>query len=148
MEPRYTTEETSRCQKNFAPVANRYRRHTRTAIAAVIGFFCCILLLLLFRPSAMGWGFLVPAVVFWVIALGATLSAPALACPACKERLDRDLGRYCPECGSTQLEAGDFVQASYCLSCRRQMRRHKGRTRLYTIRACTHCGLMLNERGF
>ena len=147
MEPRYTAEETSQFQQNFAPVANRYRRHARTAVAAIIGFMCWILLLcLVFRPSASGWGFLVPAFVCWIIGLAAILSAPVLICPARQERLDRDLGRYCPECGSTQLEAGDFLRAPHCLSCGRHMRRH--RARHYKIRACTHCGLMLDERGF
>jgi predicted RNA-binding Zn-ribbon protein involved in translation (DUF1610 family) len=147
MEARYTREETSRLQQMFAPIPKRYRRHARTAGVALIGFMLWILLLLLvFRPSESAWGFLVPAFICWVVGLAAIVSAPALLCPACKERLDRDVGRYCPECGSHELQAGDWLRSPHCLSCGRHLRRH--RTRHYKIRACTHCGLILDEKGF
>lgn len=147
MEAGYTKEETSRFQQIFAPVPKRYRRHVRTACVAVIGGMLWILLfLLVFRPSDSAWGFLVPFFMCWVVGLAAIVSAPALVCPACRERLDRGLGEYCPECGAYEPRAGDWYQYPFCVSCGRHLRRH--RARQYKIRACTHCGLMLDERGF
>jgi hypothetical protein len=146
MEPSYTSEETDQHQQVFAPVAKLYRRHMRIMYAGVIGFMCWILLLILvLKPSAPGWGQIVPALICWIIAPVAFVSAPELICPGCRKRLDKSLGRYCPECGCNRFEAGNWYR-EHCPTCGRRLSRYKGR-RHYKIRACTHCGLMLDKKG-
>jgi hypothetical protein len=147
MEAGYTAEQTSRFQQMFAPVARRYRHHALAALIAIVGSISWILLLaLVVKPSTSAWGYIVPFVICWIIGLVAIGSAPALVCPGCKERLDRGFGAHCPECASNGLQTGNWFRAPRCLSCGKYLRRH--RARHYRIRACTHCGLMLDERGF
>jgi hypothetical protein len=43
------------------------------------------------------------------------------------------------------LQPGGFLRSPHCKACGKSLRR--GRGRHYKIRACTHCGLMLDARG-
>jgi hypothetical protein len=67
-------------------------------------------------------------------------------CPACHNAVEDSLGAFCPECGARALQRGGWFKFPKCSSCSREMRH--GKSRGYTIRNCTHCGLKLDEKGF
>jgi predicted RNA-binding Zn-ribbon protein involved in translation (DUF1610 family) len=68
-----------------------------------------------------------------------------LVCPACKKRLEPANGFYCPQCGSDKFESG---RRAYCPSCDNRITEEDGdSSRSYLIRGCTHCGVLLDEKG-
>jgi hypothetical protein len=73
----YSVEERSRLRDAFRSIASDYRRHARIAYVGVGGFMCCILLAMILSKTLVLW-FLILALIFWLIALGATASAPHL----------------------------------------------------------------------
>ncbi len=137
-------EELSRLREIFRPMATRYRRHMRTAYIVVGVSFACILLGMVLPKTLFPW-FLGGFFVCWLTLLFFAFLSPLPDCPVCHNRLDRDFGAFCPECGARALQPGSWFRAPQCLSCGRAMRR--GKSRGYSIRACTHCGVMLEERG-
>jgi hypothetical protein len=71
-------------------------------------------------------------------------------CPACHNSIYLSrLGHYCPACGSNQLEAGNFWgRLPKCNGCgKKLLLMHRSR-RNYKVRVCTHCGVLLDEKGF
>jgi predicted RNA-binding Zn-ribbon protein involved in translation (DUF1610 family) len=144
-EPRFSEEEQEHYRELFAPIAQKYRTNIRyiqvifiiSVVILVTGFF----LLRHFMGWAMGGFF-----VCWLAILILVCTQPRLECPACHGDLNsRELGSYCPECGAAGLKPGGWFQAPYCESCDKSLRR--SRAQRYRIRACTHCGLMLDETG-
>jgi hypothetical protein len=152
----YSPPEREQMQRAFAPIAGSYRRQKPVAVGCISGMALCLLLMQLVPRFLSPW-LLVPAAVCFVSALVAGLSAPDLICPSCQNELEHDLGAYCPECGSRNLQAGGWERSPdytwfrepSCNACRRMLLRSKRLTqrRLYKVRACTHCGLMLDVRG-
>jgi hypothetical protein len=140
----YSAEERDRLRDAFASIAADCRRHRRIALFGAGGFAGCILLAMLLPKSWFPW-FAIPVVLSWLISFGAIVSAPRLMCPGCRHEIDRGFGPYCPECGDRQLEPGGWFRSPRCGTCGKTMRR--GKYRHYKIRACTHCGLMLDDRG-
>lgn len=140
----YSVEERSRLRHAFSCIASDYRRHGRIGFAGVGGFMCCILLAIILPKTLFPW-FFIPVLIFWLVAFGSAVSALRLVCPGCSNEIEHSFGRYCPECGSRQLEAGGWFRSPHCTACGKFMRHGKGRH--YKIRACTHCGLMLDEKG-
>jgi hypothetical protein len=142
--PDFTAEELSDFRDAFRAPAERSRRYMR------IGYFV-LGLGFLFILS----GFVLPKAYLPYEAGGfitCWLTLPILAykcslpdCPACHNALDQRLGSFCPECGARALSSGGLFRAPQCSSCGRAMYRRKGRG--YKIRACTHCGVMLDEKG-
>ncbi len=146
MRARYTTEQAEELRRSFEAVAESYRRHGRVGLIGIAGFIFCIAGGALFlKGSRPGLAVIVPAAVCWVIGVIAIISAPQLKCPGCGGRLDRGFGDWCPECGSDRLGPAGWLTSPRCDACGKRMRRAK--TRQYKIRACTHCGLMLDDRG-
>jgi hypothetical protein len=143
----YSPEEQARFRDVFAPRAARYRRYSRLtlliAASAFVGWFLAIRFL---PPRGLGWicgvlfvGLLASVVYSWI-------SRPLLECPACYNHVDSwPPGRYCPECGSDHLRTRTWLLAPKCDACGAVMWRGKGRR--YTIRACTHCGVLLDAKG-
>ena len=146
---RYSAEDRSRRRAIFSFIATDYRRHTRIAMCGVVGGITVsiplgVVIAMGLPESLIPW-FAIPFVVCWLIVLGAMVSAPRLVCPGCCNEIEGSLGRYCPECGSQQLQPGGVFRPPRCTACGKSMRR--GRGRHYKIHACTHCGLMLDDRG-
>ncbi|HEY3901138.1 MAG TPA: hypothetical protein VGM54_21175 [Chthoniobacter sp.] len=137
----YAPEEIGSFREKFRPIAERYRQRSRIAGFGMAAFFLCI-----------GLGFVVPKhllTYLWIPAICSWLFMFFVArmpvCPACQNRLDASFGAFCPECGSHSLQPGGWTWSPRCESCGKSMRRGKGRR--YKIRACTHCGLMLDDQG-
>ena len=68
-----------------------------------------------------------------------------LLCPGCGNEMEHPLGGYCPECGGGPLRPAGPFGATACLTCGRALRYRKGRK--FKVRACTDCGLVLDEKG-
>jgi hypothetical protein len=140
----FTAEELLRLRGVFRPLAERYRRYARTAYIVLAISFACILSGMGFPKTMFPWfagGFFI----CWLTLLFLACLSPNLDCPACHNRLERGFGPFCPECGAQALRPGRWFRAPMCSSCGRAMRR--GKSRGYRIRACTHCGVMLDDKG-
>jgi hypothetical protein len=138
-----TIEERTRLREMFAPTANWYRYSVRFGMCCVALAFTSILLGALFPKSMFNWamgGFLVS----WVLLGSLILFYPRPACPGCKNKLEGGFGPFCPECGAQALAFSRWSPPR-CSACRREMRRRKARH--YRIRACTYCGLWLDDKG-
>jgi hypothetical protein len=140
----FSAEELSHFREIFRPLAERYRRHLRTACIVLGLSFACILFGFVMPKTLFPW-FLGGFFICWLTLLLLISLSPVPDCPSCHNRLDRGFGAYCPECGARALHPGGWLRAGQCSSCGRAMRR--GKSRSYRIRACTHCGVMLDERG-
>jgi hypothetical protein len=144
----YSAEECARFREVFRPLAVTYRRRRGVGSAwFLFGAGCLIsggFLDYVLRQNLMPW-FAIPfslcvAVWFWIL-----MTTPKLICPACSQEMEHSFGDYCPECGSKGMEAPGQFRAAHCKTCGKSM--HGGRGRKYKIRACTHCGLMLDDQG-
>jgi hypothetical protein len=131
-------EERLRFREEFRGTATRLRliRGIATVLIAAFG------LASFFGRPALTEGRL------WSIALAVVCIVIAVAnvlpqCPSCHNRLAR-LGRFCPNCGASDL--GSKGGAPYCSSCDTSITGFKGKRR-YKRRACSSCGLMLDEEG-
>jgi len=142
----YSPEELADFWAAFQPLADRCRRCVRILLGLMALGWACVLSNVVLPKSCLPWsvcGFLACILAMLFVD---TILGPELICPACHNFLDKKtFGPYCPECGAKGLEpVGWFCQAS-CSSCGRRFRRGKGRG--IRIRACTHCGVWLDERG-
>ena len=155
----YSAEDVIRFRETFGPIAERYHRHRRIAWGAGGTGFCVVICLLLSNGISMllfdktlyakdpPWYVTVIVVTCFVVFAGAMISRPRLKCPGCGGFLTKGIGRYCPECGSEGLET-DWLGRPCCRGCGNTMARGRYGGRLYRVRACTFCGLMLDSRGF
>jgi hypothetical protein len=141
----YTLDERAKLREDFQPIAEEYRHANRFSS---IGFLTCGLgmmsLFFFLGKSSIPW-VLIPFLsgigfFIWILS-----KIPPLICPGCNNYLDGRFGRYCPECGSDRFQRGSWFQPSYCPACGKWIGR--GKDRQYDIRACTHCGVMLDEKG-
>jgi len=143
----YSPEEQRHFREAFRPMAEHYRRYSSWAfIIGVTAFVLWMGAIQFFPRVGLGW---VCAVMFLGL-LGLVVfglyARPLLECPACHNLVDsKQFGRYCPECGSDQLKPGTWPLPPRCSACGKRM--HRGKSRGYKIRACTHCGVLLDEKG-
>jgi uncharacterized protein (DUF983 family) len=56
------------------------------------------------------------------------------------------LGASCPECGCAALKAGSPPRSPTCGACGKTLDNHES-ARSDKIRACTHCGCLLDAQG-
>jgi hypothetical protein len=140
----YSNEERSRFRETFGSIAARYRRQGRKALWRIVGGAACILLGMLLPKFLFPW-FGLLAFIFWCAVLVSAINAPSLICPGCSNDIEYNFGSYCPECGKTQLRPGSWSGERWCNACGKAIRRGKGRS--FKMRVCTHCGLLLDERG-
>ena len=141
----YSTEEQTKIREEFRRSAERYRRYRRVAyVAPGIVLGVGVLLWLVLSAAQEEWLFGVCFTGLVIYVCVASL-APLLNCPACHNRLDVGLGEFCPECGARALKRVERCFQAQCLVCGRTLSR--GKSRHYKIRACTYCGVMLDEDG-
>jgi predicted RNA-binding Zn-ribbon protein involved in translation (DUF1610 family) len=86
------------------------------------------------------------AMTSWLIAMVILLARRRLRCSKCNRNVESQVARLCPECGAESIEKGKWYQTPHCRSC--------GATFVtgtiagkWTIRYCTHCGVLLHEAG-
>jgi hypothetical protein len=140
----YSSEERNRFREAFGSIAAGYRRHARIAYSAMGAGAACVLLGMILPKFAFPWLISSIFIVFFVV-LGSAMSAPSLVCPGCSNYIEHSFGPYCPECGKKQLQPGSWSGQRRCIACGKTM--GGGKARGYTIRFCTHCGVMLEEKG-
>lgn len=143
--------ETKDCSALFENVASAYRK--RNAQLAAVGALLLLLFLyvLLRFPKA---SFVQVGIVLTFI-LGAAWGKrafPRLTCPSCNLETDTEFVRFCPECGSPDVqrkgEGKFFLLWPRCRACGKEISRSvKGHRRLWRIRFCTWCGAFLDARG-
>jgi hypothetical protein len=120
----------------FAPAAQKYRSGSRMAIAILGIGFALVFTGFLLPKAYTGW-IVAAFFVCWLVLVVIAITRSELECPACHGNLvSSQLGSYCP---------GGWFRSPHCDSCGKSLRR--GKSRQYRIRACTHCGLVLDERG-
>lgn len=141
----YTPEEKARLHEAFAPAGRDYRRRRKTLILVVLMAVPGLLFGLRLERLFV-WAPLVTMVLWWIVLAIAVALMPRLRCPGCANYIEYGFGPYCPECGSRSLGPESWFRYPRCASCGKWMSRRKGGRR-YKIRACTHCGLPLDERG-
>jgi hypothetical protein len=150
----YSAEEQLRLQQTFQRVASRYRRRSRVADVAIKIFMICFVALFvivrfLLKDDELWIPYVLEGLIFGVV-LFVILQPRFPSCPACHGRLDGRFGHFCPSCGRRQLR-GDSYQA-HCDGCGESIdlkwrEGGRGRCRRYRIRACTHCGLLVDQTG-
>lgn len=70
-----------------------------------------------------------------------------IKCPSCKQNAASKINKFCPYCGSTDIEAPNFITGRRkCRSCGSNLYRGK-RGRAYLIRFCTNCGAKVDSKG-
>jgi hypothetical protein len=140
----YSAEERAKLRDDFSSIAKAYRRLKRIVVYAGCGFAGFVLLGWVLPKSLLSWciGF---AIIPWLVAMFAMTSRPRLSCPGCSNDMEWGFSRYCPECGGEHVQVRTSSRAGFCSDCAKFMRRGRGRN--YKIRACTHCGLMLDQKG-
>jgi predicted RNA-binding Zn-ribbon protein involved in translation (DUF1610 family) len=139
----YQPEELSRFRSMFQPIAQQYNRCMRLAYIIVSSGIVSLLAGLVW-PAFLSWGlagFMACVSLFLLL----TFISPVPNCPACHNALEAPLGDYCPECGVAAVHRGHWIGCPWCASCGRKLSASKARH--YTIRACTHCGVFLDDEG-
>ncbi len=142
----YKMDEVARFQEEYRPLAAKYRRHQRIGIFGVAVFFLCIFLSMIL-PKTLFIYLWAAGMCSWIFTVFfASQLIPK--CPGCHNSPAGGFGAFCPDCGHRALELNDswFYWSPTCRSCGKRMRGGRGRS--YKIRTCTHCGLLLDEKGF
>jgi hypothetical protein len=145
----YSADERRRFKEAFRPQAAVYRRHRRVTLAWFFAAMGCGLLGA-FVDGILKKGLLASMMIpffgcgaIWFVILMLT---PRLVCPGCSRDIEVSFGDYCPMCGSKGLEPPRGIRPAHCTTC--GMSRNLGRgPRRCRIRNCTHCGLLLDEKG-
>jgi hypothetical protein len=166
----YTDDELEQFYEEFAPPIERYRRRRRYFMRVFIPVFFALMIDIVIvavgsllswqeRPVSMVVWFLLYTTCFLFLLLfacafyGVFLSSfiRRVECPACHNRLDFcEVGDYCPDCGSNQIEGDNRLKYPQCNACGKKLFRcgKGGIGRSYKIRYCTNCGVFLDEEGF
>jgi hypothetical protein len=139
----------------FRSRASSYRRRKFIAAALIGAFiFACAGFAKTRVGDLLGVGGAVLLLAWWLGAVLILFLGLRLKCPACRKGLMPAAGPYCPQCGSDQYAKGRHQRGpiasrhAYCPTCDCTI--YDGdneQPRTYRIRGCTHCGVMLDERG-
>jgi hypothetical protein len=143
----YSMNELIRFREVFARNAARYRSYGRRLLVALaVGIVVAVVSINFLPKALLGWIFGALIVSFFGLLFHGLSNRPLLECPACHNELDsKVLGPYCPECGSDQFVPAGLLRPPNCRACGRIMFEGKGRS--WKIRACTYCGVILDEEG-
>lgn len=140
----YTDAEKAQFKEEFGPTAKRYRLCSNLMVGALLVWgFLLVISATEVLPFSMDWlGGLF--LFLWLAIIGSWLVFGQPVCPACGRGVDRALRTICPECGG-RLVPGKIFRLPSCSSCAKSL--GGGKSRHYTVRYCTHCGILLDERG-
>ena len=151
----YSGTKNSRILNEFKPRAERYRRRNFIAVSLMVGFIFGIMVLSKVHiPDSVALWICAFLVAGAFIASFILIFGLKLVCPVCRKRLEPAKGLYCPVCGSDKFQYGSHMRGescssyAYCPSCDGNIDEGGGDLpRSYNIRGCTHCGVMLDEKG-
>jgi RNA polymerase subunit RPABC4/transcription elongation factor Spt4 len=150
----YSPEELTQFREIFAADLKLHRANDRryanplllvflVGVAAVVGSY-----LLSSQPPIkwlLGAGIVLIVAGFVSVAVAASSLERHLKCPACRNLLIDEIGECCPECGSASLAPGGLLDTWRCNSCGKKL--ITGKNRSFKYKACTHCGVFLDEKG-
>ncbi len=144
----YSEAEKKLFKKQFQPAAESYRKGSRFFLIGFVSLFVLFLFFFVLGENQVISQKDAQLIGPWFVALLAILIFTALIlaikhdpiCPACNNVVDRVLKAFCPECGASNL-----LSKTRCSSCGKRLSGGKGRQ--YTIRFCTHCGVLLDDKG-
>lgn len=140
----YTEEELAALRESFRPLVGRYRRYSLVGVAFFFLGSGSLLMSALVEKDRSAW-FVGVFVLCWLSAAAISLLVPMPSCPSCCNRLNRELGPFCPECGAKAMQPARWFGRPRCSSCAESIS-FRGRSRS-PVRACTHCGALLDEKG-
>ncbi|MGD0509471.1 MAG: hypothetical protein ABSA27_16855 [Terriglobales bacterium] len=150
----YSPEELKQFQEIFAADLKQYRATDQQYAAPLLAVFLvgvaavvCSYLLSSQPPIKwlLGAGIVLIAGVFISIAVAASSLEKQLKCPACHSLFIDEIGECCPECGSAPLVPGGGLGGLHCSSCGKKL--ISGKNRNFRYKACTHCGVLLEQKG-
>jgi hypothetical protein len=161
----YSEEELTRLREEFVPVAEKIRQRRKFILLFIIAcviwnvlcLFCIIpAILQILPPNVQEFvqealrhrgrrnpvGMILNLPLFVLFGVIESRFKNQIKCPACHNHLYAPrLGDYCPECGNSHLDKSSRRLGPKCEDCGKRLTRYK-------IRACTHCGVFLDEKGF
>lgn len=141
----YSTQEITDLQAEIARRISRRRKHVLLIRVMIgMGALCVLFTITFLRPLPL-WVSGTAGLFSLVVITYSAVFARLPPCPACHNELDQNIGPFCPECGSTSVLPGSMFQAPRCPACGVVLRNAK--VRGYCIRACTNCGVMLDDEG-
>jgi len=122
VEQPYSSTDVANFQEKFKAVAENFRRRrkraTRIGLCAVCAMCTSIALVFLIGAAfphahlSVGW-LIVPVWAVGALSIILTQAGiPKLKCPGCDKGLEGDIGNYCPECGSNELQPGRIISYS------------------------------------
>lgn len=139
-------------REEFAAELKLYQRSERqfalpiliillTGSAALVGS------IMLFKPPDVllfAAGLVIIAVGLVLMAAAATVFQRKLTCPGCHHPFLSEMDECCPQCGAPGLEKRS-KRVWHCEFCKTKLR--TGKYRNFKYKACTHCGVLLDEKG-
>ena len=149
----YSLEELQHFREKFAADLKQSQTVERRFALPILmiflaGFAAIFSSFLLFQPP-ITWlfitGFVLVAVGLFSIAVTASAFQRKLICPACHQWFIEEIDECCPECGSDDLEMRNWRGARHCNFCGKDL--VSGKHRNFKYKACTHCGVLLDEKG-
>jgi DNA-directed RNA polymerase subunit RPC12/RpoP len=144
--PDYSDEELNCLREEFREPAARYRRNLHLFILVLALLFAAFFVIVWKFPHANDAKGVSILFAIFAVVLGFDVVCPEPKCPGCQNNvLTKKVGDFCPECGSRSLTKPKWFGRPSCSACGKHLRLHKGR--LYRIRACTHCGVWLDDQG-
>jgi hypothetical protein len=149
----YSPEELKQFRGIFAADLKQTRATERQytnpiLIVFLVGFAAVVCSYLLSQPPSkwlLGAGIFLIVTGIISIAVAAFSLQKKLKCPACHNSFVGEIGEYCPECGSALLEPANLLGARHCNSCGKNLL--GGKNRSFRYKACTHCGVFLDDKG-
>jgi RNA polymerase subunit RPABC4/transcription elongation factor Spt4 len=150
----YSPAELEQFQKIFAADLKQYRATDRRyanplLVVFLLGVAAVVCSYLLSSQPPIQWllgvGIVLIAGVLVSVAVAASSLEKQLKCPVCHSLFIDDIEKYCPECGSASLGRGGAFGAIHCNSCGKKL--ISGKNRNFRYKACTHCGVFLEQKG-
>jgi RNA polymerase subunit RPABC4/transcription elongation factor Spt4 len=151
--PDCSPEEIRQYRERFAADLKQYRatekRYALPVLLVFLAGFSALIYSYVLSPHPIKWllatGIVLIIAGFVSLVATAFLLQSRLKCPACHFSFLSDIANHCPECGSASLESGDWLGAKHCNACGKSLR--TGKNRNFRHKACTNCGVFLDDKG-
>ncbi len=150
----YSAEDLKIFREKFAADLKLYRAKDRRYAGPLLGIilvgFAAIVGAFVIPQQPVKWiagaGIFLVFAGIGLIAIAASSLQRQLKCPACHNLFITEIEEYCPECGSASLESKDWIIGGRCCNaCGKNF--YSGKNRNFRYKACTHCGIFLDEKG-